>query len=148
MSQYKRVLLAVDFHSDNLEIIEKAEQVRDDNNAELLLVHVNEPINPAFMADGMSNWSGQVASLETDIRRESTEKLKDLSERLGIKADLSFLCEGRPASCIHDVIDENKVDLVVLGTHGQHGLQLLLGSTANAVLHGANCDVLAVRVKE
>jgi universal stress protein A len=26
-----------------------------------------------------------------------------------------------------------------------HGLQLLLGSTANAVLHGAKCDVLAVR---
>ncbi len=148
MSHYKRVLLAVDFQSDNLEIIEKVQQVTRDNNAELLLVHVNEPINPAFMADGMSNWGGQVASLETDIRRESTKKLKDLSDRLGVSADLRFFCEGRPANSIHEVVDENEVDLVVLGTHGQHGLQLLLGSTANAVLHGANCDVLAVRVKK
>ena len=64
MSKYKKVLLAVDFQSDNREIIEKAQQVMNDNQAELLLVHVNEPINPAFMADGMSNWSGPVATLE------------------------------------------------------------------------------------
>jgi universal stress protein A len=35
---------------------------------------------------------------------------------------------------------------IVIGTHGQKGLQLLLGSTANAVLHGAGCDVLSVRI--
>jgi universal stress protein A len=38
------------------------------------------------------------------------------------------------------------MDLVVVGSHGRHGLSLLLGSTANGVLHGAGCDVLAVRV--
>jgi universal stress protein A len=38
------------------------------------------------------------------------------------------------------------VDLVVVGSYGRHGLQLLLGSTANGVLHLAACDVLAVRV--
>ena len=41
---------------------------------------------------------------------------------------------------------EKSIELVVIGTHGQKGLQLLLGSTANAVLHGAGCDVLSVRV--
>jgi universal stress protein A len=38
------------------------------------------------------------------------------------------------------------MELIVLGTHGQKGVQLLLGATANSVLHGADCDVLAVRV--
>ena len=38
-------------------------------------------------------------------------------------------------------------DLIVVGSHGRHGLALLLGSTANDVLHGAPCDVLAVRLK-
>ena len=38
------------------------------------------------------------------------------------------------------------MDLIVLGTHGQKGVQLLLGATANSVLHGSCCDVLAVRV--
>jgi universal stress protein A len=40
------------------------------------------------------------------------------------------------------------VDLIVVGSHGRHGLQLILGSTANAVLHHASVDVIAVRVKE
>ena len=44
------------------------------------------------------------------------------------------------------VADEAGADLIVVGSHGRHGLALLLGSTANGVLHGAMCDVLAVRV--
>jgi universal stress protein A len=39
------------------------------------------------------------------------------------------------------------VDLIVLGSHGRHGLAVLLGSTARSVLNGAGCDVLAVRIK-
>ncbi|MBD3646240.1 MAG: universal stress protein, partial [Pseudomonadales bacterium] len=49
---------------------------------------------------------------------------------------------------IRAVAEKQDIDRIVLGTHGQHGLQLLLGSTANSVLHGVSCDVLAVRVKD
>ena len=146
MPRYRKVLLAVDFSNDNREIIEKAEQVTKDNEAELLLIHVNEPLVAAYAADGMATWGGQLVTLERDIKRESTQKLGELSERLGVKSDNAFLRDGRSADEIHAVIKENDVDLCVLGTHGQHGLQLLLGSTANSVLHGASCDVLAVRV--
>lgn len=38
--------------------------------------------------------------------------------------------------------------MIIIGSHGCHGIKLLLGSTANAILHEANCDVLAVRIKE
>ena len=40
------------------------------------------------------------------------------------------------------------VDLIVVGSHGRHGFALLLGSTSTGVLHGAKCDVLAVRIRE
>ena len=55
---------------------------------------------------------------------------------------------GTPSREIHNFAEENGTDLIVLGTHGQKGVQLLLGATANSVLHGAACDVLAVRVAE
>ena len=45
-----------------------------------------------------------------------------------------------------DQAKEQTCDLIVVGSHGRHGLALLLGSTANDVLHGAPCDVLAVRL--
>ena len=43
------------------------------------------------------------------------------------------------------VAQENDIDLIVTGSHGKHGLALLLGSTADAILHGAKCDILIVR---
>ena len=41
---------------------------------------------------------------------------------------------------------DGPADVIVVGSHGRHGIALLLGSTANGVLHGATTDVLAVRV--
>ena len=60
--------------------------------------------------------------------------------------DLAFVELGAPKHEIVRVAKEQGVDLVVVGSYGRHGLQLLLGSTANGVLHLAACDVLAVRV--
>jgi universal stress protein A len=54
--------------------------------------------------------------------------------------------KGAPKQEIVRVADDEKAELIVIGSHGRHGLQLLLGSTANGVLHLAKCDVLAVRV--
>jgi universal stress protein A len=50
----------------------------------------------------------------------------------------------------HEVVklaEKLKADLIVVGTHSHHGIDALLGSRANAILHNAKCDVLAVRVK-
>ena len=40
------------------------------------------------------------------------------------------------------------VDLIVIGSHGRHGLARLLGSSANAIMNGAECDVLLIRASE
>jgi universal stress protein A len=55
---------------------------------------------------------------------------------------------GHISSEILAFAENEHVDLIITGSHGVHGLQLLLGSTSNAILHGAKCDVLAVRFTE
>jgi nucleotide-binding universal stress UspA family protein len=56
------------------------------------------------------------------------------------------LLEGVPATAILEAAKKEGADLIVLGTHGRTGLKLLLvGSTAQAVLHGATVPVLLVR---
>ena len=145
MAKYKRVLLAVDFHSDNDEIVSKAQEVVSDDNAELFLIHVNEPVAGAYATDGLS-WSDQIVQLESAIRKEAEQKMVELGDKLGVPAENRLIRAGKPSSEIHDACKDKQIDLVVLGTHGQHGLQLLLGSTANSVLHGVECDVLCVRV--
>ena len=143
--RYQKMLLAVDFHKDNRTVVETARDLQGLYEAELHIVHVNEPLGIAYAADGVS-WGDQVYALEKSIRDESRKQLNAMGEELGVVKDNLHLLEGRPSSCIHDLSEEGNFDLIILGTHGQSGLQLLLGSTANSVLHGAKCDVLAIRV--
>ena len=145
MATYNKVLIALDFHGDNDQIIEKGKQIAADNGSGLHLIHVNEPITMAYTADGMS-FNDQVIALEASIRKESREKMDNLGSEMNIPEDRRLVREGVPAREIHEVVKELGIDLIVMGTHGQSGLKLLLGSTANSVLHGVSCDVLTVRV--
>jgi len=47
---------------------------------------------------------------------------------------------------MHNMAETQQMDLIVVGSHGRHGLALVFGSTSSSVLHGASCDVLAVRI--
>lgn len=146
MALYKKVLMALDFQSDNAEIIEKGQAVVADNGADLYLIHVDEPIAMAYAADGFS-FNDQIVSLQASIRKEAQERMAQMGDELGVPAERRIVKEGSPAREIHEVVEELGIDLIVMGTHGQKGLQLLLGSTATSVLHGVTCDVLTVRVK-
>ena len=145
---YKKILLAVDFHDDNEQIINAAlSMVEKSEGAELLLVHVHEPIGMAYSAEGFA-WNDQVLMLEATVREESRNKMLALASKLNVASERCFVPDGKAASEIHALCEEQGVDLIVIGTHGQSGLRLLLGSTANSVLHGATCDVLTIRVRE
>ena len=146
MALYKKVLLALDFHSDNADIIEKGKTVAAENSAELYLIHVDEPIAVAYAADGFA-FNDQIVALQSSIRKEALQRMENLGDELKVPAERRLLREGNPSKEIHTAATEYEIDLIVLGTHGQKGLQLLLGSTANSVLHGVNCDVLTVRLK-
>jgi len=145
MAMYSKILVAVDFHTDNDAIIGKAQQLAKANGAELYAIHVNEPLAIAYGANGLG-WSDQIAVLEASIQKESRDRMAALGKQLDLDASHCLIREGKPSSEVHAAVGELGIDLVVMGTHGQAGLQLLLGSTANSVLHGAACDVLCVRV--
>ncbi len=67
-------------------------------------------------------------------------------ERYHIDSVHQHILLGKPEVEIHAKAEELQSQLIVVGSHGRYGLALLMGSTANGVLHGASCDVLAVRV--
>jgi universal stress protein A len=142
---YEKILLAVDLHDDNEIVLETARDLAELHEAELHVVHVSEPMSMAYAANGVT-WGDQVYALEASIKKESEKKLKGIASMLSIPEAQCHFLEGRPASKIHELCEQGSYNLIVLGTHGQSGLQLLLGSTANAVLHGSACDVLAVRI--
>ncbi len=89
---------------------------------------------------------GSLGDLEARLGVELKQKLSKLGETYALSSNQLHILNGSPAHEIHRFAKDNDIQLIVIGTHGQKRLQLLLGSTANAVLHGAGCDVLAVRI--
>ena len=73
---------------------------------------------------------------------------KNWVNHLGIPEGRQIVKFGTAKYVVLDAAEKMKAHLIVVGSRGRHGIDVLLGSTANAVLHGAKCDVLAVRLKE
>jgi len=143
MGTYSHVLCATDFSPDGEVAGRKAVEIAALAGARLSLVHVVE-----YSA---MEYAGEIPipeNIDLDQRRIELAKtqIAELAQRLGAGDAQTFVELGAPKHEIVRVAKEQGVDLIVVGSHGRHGLQLLLGSTANGVLHLATCDVLAVRV--
>jgi nucleotide-binding universal stress UspA family protein len=67
-------------------------------------------------------------------------------EREGRSRIEAHLWYGPPAAAIAEVARAEKVDLIVMATHGRGGLErLVLGSVAESVLRGTRVPILIVR---
>ena len=146
METYQKLLVAVDLSSESELVLQKARRIAA-LDAEIHLVYVQEPMDNVYVGivPQSAAYSG-LGDLEAQLGEELKQKLAVLGESFNLSPTHLHILNGSPAHEIHRFAKENGVDLIVIGTHGQKGLQLLLGSTANAVLHGAGCDVLSVRV--
>ena len=146
METYQKLLVAVDLSNESELVLQKARRIAA-LDAEIHLVYVQEPMDNVYVGivPQSAAYSG-LGDLEAQLGEELKQKLAVLGESFNLSSSHLHILNGSPAHEIHRFAKENDVDLIVIGTHGQKGLQLLLGSTANAVLHGAGCDVLSVRV--
>ena len=144
MEGYRHILLAVDFAPESEAILPRAVDLAQRYDAKLSLIHVVEhaPLDPANELLLV-----QEANLEQQLLENARTRLAHIVQDLPLAVTGQWVELGSTKTEIVRVATEQNVDLIVVGSHGRHGLALLLGSTANAVLHAAPCDVLAVRVK-
>ena len=142
MNAYHRIMLAVDLTEESKPVADRALALVAASGAELHIVHVIEPLSLAYGGDVPMDLS----AIQDQIHEQARSHLAEFAEGLGVPEARRHLIIGRPENEIQRPAQSNEADLIVVGSHGRHGLALLLGSTANGVLHGAPCDVLAVRV--
>ena len=144
---YQHVLFAADFSEDALQVGQRANDIARQSGARLSLIHVVEDVNIGLgggyeLLPVLSELPDQV------LLQEAQAALGALAEKLGLDDAEKWVVNALSTKeGILGAAREHGVDLIVVGSHGRHGLALLLGSTANAVLHGAPCDVLAVRIR-
>jgi universal stress protein A len=140
MKQYQRILVAIDVYSEYDHVLKRALSVATNAN-KLNVVFVTMPTT--YFQPYINEVGGDYVA---EIHKQAKISLEEIAKKFGIPNDQVHLPVGNAAEEIHTLANDIDADLIVIGTHGRSGIKLLLGSTANSVLHGAKQDVLAVRV--
>lgn len=143
MDNYKHVLVAMDFSAEAEMVLDKAAEIARSNQAGLTLFHAVECSDALYVSDLVMPIDMELCE---DMAKKAKNRLIEIAGKLELEDVATRVSIGVAKHEIISAASDAKVDLIVLGSHGRHGLQLLLGSTANGVLHLALCDVLAVRV--
>lgn len=113
----------------------------------LRVVHVVEPQHVQYSFD--PTFTGSITrSLERDALDLARQRLAEICAPFDIAEDRQQVVLGRTARQLHQLAEESGASVIVIGSHSHGGWQRLLGSTANAVLHGAPVDVVVVKVPE
>ena len=147
MVDYKNILIAIDLTQSAEDVIERALGIPNDANAKFCIVHVIDYIPYVGFGEG-ALITPTYTIPDEELIRTARVTINELLERMNLTNVETVIEFGTPTTEICRHAKERYTDLIVIGSHGRHGVKLLLGSTANGVLHHAPCDVLAVRIKE
>lgn len=147
---YKKILLPTD-GSENAEMAaEPVIQLGSRSGAEIVVLYVIE--TPRLI--GIRSVDRE--ELRKKLEQEGQKAFDRISDKLGetkiegkCQKDVELnlkLKEGSPSDTILETIDEENIELVVMGTSGKHGIdRFLLGSVAENVVRSATCPVLVIR---
>jgi len=139
----KNVLFATDFSATSESALPYALAICRRFGSTLHAVHVLSDANMLMMTGGVDYVS--MGTIYEDAHTEAKEKLERVATLFeGIPSRL-YVRHGQVWVNLAGIVEENNVDLIVVGTHGRTGLgKLLLGSVAEDILRHAPCPVLTV----
>ena len=153
LKSIKKILSAIDYSDKSLEAADYSLLISKDMNASLIFVNVLE-IEPWLYGKRPYEW-GSKEELDKAYHKEKKEMEKILysisnkADKMSITIKTEILLTPRTknvASAIVEYAENEKVDLIVVGTRGTSGLKkMLIGSVATAVVTYAHCPVLVVK---
>ncbi|MFT7470435.1 MAG: universal stress protein A [Kiritimatiellia bacterium] len=140
---YNNVIVAIDLSEESQKVVNAALELVNKDQRKLALVHAVEPIPVVW---GMETYTIDPVDLQQQILDHADSLLADLADKVGIDKSNIHTVLGTPAPEIRKIASELGADAIVIGGHGHSGWKVMLGATANKLLHGATCDVLTVHV--
>jgi nucleotide-binding universal stress UspA family protein len=144
--EIKKILFATDFSEGSSHALPYAVDMAGHYGAKLCLIHV------IFDVAKTAGWYVPHISIDEiyqDMEKSAGAELEKsfVEEMRGLKDVERVVMKGIPYEEITKFAMDNKIDLIVLGTHGRRGIdRVLFGSTAEQVVRNAPCPVLSVRL--
>ena len=142
---FDKLLAAIDLDEESANVV--LDKLKDLAKGEVWVIHAVEPQYVQYSID--PTFTGSLTrAMEEDAIKAAKSRLAEVCASRGIAEDHQLVSIGRAANQIHDAATELGVDTILIGSHARKGLGRLLGSTANAVLHGSPVNVMTIRVPE
>ncbi len=142
----KNVLFATDFSATSDAALPYAAAICRRFGSTLHALHVLSEASLLMMTGGVDYVS--MGTIYEDAQNEANERLEHIFARLEGIPHRCHVRHGQVWKNLEAIIQENDIDLIVVGTHGRGGLgKLLLGSVAEDILRHAACPVLTVGPK-
>lgn len=137
---YTNILYATDLKEDHFALCQQAVAIANCFGAKLSLIHVIEAPASLQLAQGLG-----FAELVNPVKDDAQAVMATLGEALNIPSDRQYVETGSIKAVILNKVHELGFDLIIIGSHSANHLPAFLGSTANAIVQKASCDVLTLR---
>jgi nucleotide-binding universal stress UspA family protein len=144
--EIKSILFPTDFSEGSAQALQYAVDMAKKYSAKLYVVHVIYDIAKA------TGWYVPHVSMDQmykDIEQGAKKELENfgVGELSGVKNIERSVIMGVPHEEIVNFANKNRIDLIIMGTHGRKGIdRILFGSTASQIVRFAPCPVLTVRL--
>src|SRR5258708_23883369 len=141
MAGYKKLLVLLDLSEDSEQVAIDGRDLAAYSNASMIVLHVVEfvPVEP--LGESLM----PTVQIEDELINRSRARLREFITRLGLTNATGRVEAGNTKSEILRVAEEEKVDLIALGSRERPGLAIFVNFTEDTVPHTARCDVLAFR---
>ena len=136
----KNILFATDFSSCAQAALPYVESIARHYGAKTYIAHVMSPATYGYVPPE--------AAVAFETMQESTmRQLQELADEpvFEFLPHETLLAEGEVVEELRKIVVKDEIDLLVLGTHGRHGLgKIILGSVTDSLLHRPLCPILTV----
>lgn len=140
---YANILHPTDLSQNHFDLSQKAAEIAKCFNAKLYLIHVIEPPKTLQFAQGLG-----FAEFDKPIKDDAEAVINILGDAINVPPEQQFVEIGSIKSHVLDKADEIACDLIIMGSHSPTNVPDFLGSTAHAVIHHAQCDVLTLMANQ
>jgi nucleotide-binding universal stress UspA family protein len=138
--RFRSILVATDYSPASATAVKLAARLAKEFHSRLYVLHAVEPDLPAADMAGPSP-ELQLANLQLD--RENLHEYAEHIPELRTVKHKEIVFPGSPSDAIQSAGQANSIDLLVVGSHGRHGLaKLALGSVAEWAIRRLEYPVL------
>lgn len=152
----KKILIALDYDPAAEKIAEKGYELAQSLSADVTLLHVvseafyysSRNYSPIMGFEGFNNLDMIPLTNIEELKKAAQDFLDKSKKHLGNDAINTVVKQGDFEESILETAKEIEADIIVLGSHGRHGLdKMLLGSVAEQVLHKTDVPLFIIPTK-